>query len=114
MAHRRDQRAPAVLPPALLGALLLAALFSQAAGGFERVSAPPGGLDGYTTGLGLMDVSSDEFYCDAEYRPTHKPGIPVEMKKMIQNAETFHRQTLSNTEAQVHMRAVKFDIPRSR
>jgi hypothetical protein len=68
--------------------------------GSERFYTPPGGLDGYATGLGLMDVSSDEFYHDADERPTRKEGMPVEMKKMIANVETFHRQTLVNTDIQ--------------
>ena len=70
----------------------------MASGGADRPwKAPPGGLDGYTTGLGFMDVSSDEFYHDADERPIQKEGMPVEMKKMIANAEAFHQHTLVNT-----------------
>lgn len=85
--------------------LVFAALAAlpRAAGGHgfkERSIVPPGGLDGYTRGLGLQDVSSDEFYHDADSRPHSRKGMPVEMKKMIVNADNFHRKTLVNSDAQ--------------
>ena len=65
-------------------AIFLLGHLPMASGGADRPwKAPPGGLDGYTTGLGFMDVSSDEFYHDADERPIQKEGMPVEMKKMI-------------------------------
>ena len=69
------------------------------AGGGQSFT-PAGGLDGYTTGLGVMEASSDEFYHDADHREVEKEGMPVEMRKMIASAESFHRNTLANPEAQ--------------
>ena len=90
------------LPRVLVLAALLALGPLGAAGGREkRAPVIPGGLDGYVQGLGVMDVSSDEFYHDADYRPTEKAGMPVEMRKMIASAEEFHRHTLADPSAQV-------------
>ena len=102
---RRRAWGPVTLCAAAIAGILIGALPGAAGGGSgwsrsDRASAPPGGLDGYTTGLGLMDVSSDEYYRDDQYREVEKEGMPVEMKKMIVNAEDFHRRTMVNPDAQ--------------
>ena len=75
----------------------------RATGAGHQSFTPGGGLDGYTAGLGIMDVSSDEFYHDADYRTVEKEGMPVEMRKMIASAESFHRNTLDDPEAQAYV-----------
>jgi len=84
----------------LLNAALIVGLVGPAGGAGGHSFAPADGLDGYTTGLGIMDVSSDEFYHDADYRPIEQHGMPIEMRKMIASAESFHRNTLMDPEAQ--------------
>lgn len=51
------------------------------------------GMDGQTTGLGLLDLDPDEFYTDAGMRPEKKTGMSVEMKRMISSVEAFQDRT---------------------
>jgi mannosyltransferase OCH1-like enzyme len=49
---------------------------------------------------GLVEVGTDEFYTDASRLPEQAPGMPFELRRLINNAEGYHRRTMIAPELQ--------------
>jgi mannosyltransferase OCH1-like enzyme len=49
---------------------------------------------------GLIEVDPDEIYTDADLLPERAPGMPFELKRLIANAEGYHRRNLVAPKAQ--------------
>jgi mannosyltransferase OCH1-like enzyme len=62
-------------------------------------AAPFQNLHKDVCGLGMLnEIESDEYYTDRAMRPKEAQGMPVEMRKLIKNSDSFLRATTDHQE----------------